>query len=136
MTVDERLVETKKAFQNPEWYFQNLGYHVRIRIETVREFLVGTKCERILDIGCGDGSISLPLLTRDNSLTLLDMSDRMLALAQSKISGDSLRRVEIIKGDFMRASLKENSYDLIVCLGVLAYIDNLNAFLQKVSAVL
>ena len=79
--MDERLLETKQAFENPQWYFQKLGYHVRVRIETVTEFLNAAKFDRILDIGCGDGSISLPLLTNENRLTLLDMSEGMLARA-------------------------------------------------------
>ena len=134
--MDDRLSETKQAFQSPQWYFQKLGYHVRVRIETVTEFLNGAKFERILDIGCGDGSISIPLLTKDNRLTLLDMSEGMLARARSRISARQLDRVEILNGDFMSARLESYSYDLIVCIGVLAYIDPLKPFLEKLSSLL
>ena len=72
--MEGRLFDTTQAFQKPEWYFTKLGYHVRVRIETVAEFLNGATLDRILDIGCGDGSISLQLLKEENRLTLLDLS--------------------------------------------------------------
>jgi len=134
--MDDRLLETKQAFQSPQWYFQKLGYHVRVRIETVTEFLNGAKFDRILDIGCGDGSISLPLLTKDNRLTLLDMSEGMLARVRSRVPAHQLDHVEIVNGDFMSARLESYSYDLIVCIGVLAYIDPVKPFLDKLSSLL
>jgi ubiquinone/menaquinone biosynthesis C-methylase UbiE len=134
--VDERLLETKQAFQNPQWYFQKLGYHVRVRLETIREFLSGSKFDRILDIGCGDGSISLPLLTQENRLTLLDMSEGMLLRARSRIPIGQSDRVDIVKGDFMSAQLDVNSYDLIICIGVMAYVDPVEPFLEKLDSLL
>ncbi len=134
--MDDRLLETKQAFQNPHWYFEKLGYHVRVRIETIGEFLNGVKFDRILDIGCGDGAISLPLLTENTRLTLLDMSEGMLSRARARIPAPQLDRVEIVNGDFMSTSFERCSYDLIVCIGVLAYIDPLKPFLQKLSSIL
>jgi predicted TPR repeat methyltransferase len=134
--MDERSLETKQAFQNPQWYFQKLGYHVRVRIETVTEFLNGAKFDRILDIGCGDGSISLPLLTKENRLTLLDMSEGMLARARSRIPASQSDRVEIVTGDFMSTRLDRYFYDLIICIGVLAYIDPVKPFLEKLASLL
>ena len=74
---------------------------MRIRIETVREFLKNPRFGHILDIGCGDGSISLPLLTTENRLTLLDMSEGMLARAKSGIPAGLSGSVETLKSDFM-----------------------------------
>jgi len=134
--MDDRISETKSAFQNPQWYFQKRGYHVRIRIETVTQLLNGARLDRILDIGCGDGSISLPLLTKENRLTLLDMSEGMLARARSRIPENRLDRVEIVNGDFMGTKLDGHSYDLIICFGVLAYIDRVKPFLEKINSLL
>jgi SAM-dependent methyltransferase len=130
------LAETKQAFHQPEWYFQKRGYHVQVRIETISEFLKGSQFGRMLDIGCGDGSISLPLLTASNRLTLLDMSDGMLARAKSRIPTGLSSNVDIFKSDFMGANLEPNSYDLIICLGVLAYIETPDLFLAKLASLL
>lgn len=134
--MNERLLETKQAFQEPEWYFNKRDYHVRVRVETVSEMLNGTRFGRMLDIGCGDGSISLPLITETNRLTWLDMSDGMLARAKARIPSGLSGGVEIIKGDFMGAGLEAKAYDLIICLGVLAYIDPIQPFLDKLTSLL
>jgi SAM-dependent methyltransferase len=130
------ISETKQAFHEPQWYFQKRSYHVQVRIETVREFLKSARFGHILDIGCGDGSISLPLLTTENRLTLLDMSEGMLARARSGIPADLSGNVEILKSDFMSAALEPGAYDLIICLGVLAYIESPQAFLGKLASLL
>jgi 2-polyprenyl-3-methyl-5-hydroxy-6-metoxy-1,4-benzoquinol methylase len=134
--MDNRLLETKQAFQEPGWYFNKRNYHVRVRVEIVSELLKESRFERMLDIGCGDGSISLPLLSETNKLTLLDMSDGMLALARARIPSGLSAGVEIVKSDFMGAKLETNSYDLIICLGVLAYIDPVQPFLDKLASLL
>jgi SAM-dependent methyltransferase len=51
-------------------------------VETVQELVRLSGDARVLDIGCGDGSISLPLLTGKTSLTLLDLSAKMLSIAK------------------------------------------------------
>lgn len=132
----KRLLETKQSFKHPQWYFQKRSYHVRIRTEVVTEFLKDSTFERMLDVGCGDGSISLPLLTSARHLTLLDMSEAMLALARERISPELKTRVKIINNDFMGADLESASYDLIICLGVLAYVDDLELFLRKLDSLL
>ena len=128
--------EKRGSFFRTHCDLQKLGYHIRVRIETVTEFLNGAKFDRILDIGCGDGSISLPLLTEENQLMLLDMSEEMLARARSRIPAGQSDRVEIVKGDFMSAQLEEYSFELIICIGVLAYIDSLKPFLEKLASLL
>lgn len=134
--MSDRIGEIEKAFKQPEWYLKGRSYHVRMRIETVKKFLENSQHERILDIGCGDGSISLPLVNKNNSLTLLDMSEQMLALAQARIHPELISRVNIMKGDFISAHLETESYDLIICLGVLSYIDDVIPFLQKLIGLL
>jgi 2-polyprenyl-3-methyl-5-hydroxy-6-metoxy-1,4-benzoquinol methylase len=134
--MTDTLQETKQAFHDPQWYFQKRSYHVRVRVETVLEFLKDARPLRILDIGCGDGSISLPLLTAKNRLTLLDMSDGMLARAKSRVPEDLCKNVELIKGDFMSARLEPGAYDLIICVVVMAYVESPADFLQKLASLL
>ncbi len=109
---------------------------MRLRVETIQDFLKHLPFQRILDVGCGDGSISLPLLTPENRLTLLDMSDGMLARARSRIPAGLSDHVKIIRGDFMSAPLEGGSYDLIICLGVLAYVDATRDFIEKLASLL
>ena len=115
--------QARLFFDAPERYLDRREFDIRIRAETVREFTRGRNFERILDIGCGNGSISLPLLTPQRRLTLLDISSNMLATARGKIPPELMNNVELVNEGFMTAPLDPGSYDLIICVGVLAHVD-------------
>ena len=134
--MTDRLAETKLFFENPNWYLSQRSYYVRIRSQVVLELLKSSRFESILDIGCGDGSISLPQLAPGNHLTLLDLSQNMLNLAQSRVPLDFRTQVETLNGDFMKTDLPVNTYDLIICLGVLSYVESPEPFLEKIQALL
>lgn len=134
--MNDSLVETKLFFENPNWYLSKRGFYVRVRSAIVQELLKGSKFESILDIGCGDGSISLPMLAAGNRLTLLDLSQNMLDLARSHAPYDSRPQLVTINGDFMNTDLPANSYDLIICLGVLSYVNLPEPFLEKIHLLL
>jgi 2-polyprenyl-3-methyl-5-hydroxy-6-metoxy-1,4-benzoquinol methylase len=112
----------KQAFEQPQWYLQRTAYNIGIRAETVLEYITEMP-ESVLDIGCGDGSLSRGLLNGRNRLTLLDQSQTMLDLAHSRIPKESIGQVETVNANFTEAQLKPQSFDLILCVGVLAYIE-------------
>lgn len=126
----------KQAFERPQWYLTKTGYNIKIRVATVKEFVKDTKPQNILDIGCGDGSLSLHLLNAKTRLTLLDRSKAMLDIAASRIPEGLSSHVEIRNEDFIAAQLPKQSFDLVVCVGVLAYVDQLRSFLTKIASVL
>ncbi len=124
----------KQAFERPQWYLTKTGYNIRIRVETVKKFVNGREINNILDIGCGDGSLSLPLLNPGRRLTLLDRSKTMLDIASSRIPEGC--HVDVRNEDFIEAQLPEHGFDLILCVGVLAYVDNLKLFLERIASLL
>jgi ubiquinone/menaquinone biosynthesis C-methylase UbiE len=126
--------EAKSAFETPQWYFDKLNYRIRLRSDVVSELVGDLPIKRMLDIGCGDGSISLPHLNADRRLTLLDVSNAMLARACSKVPPTLAANVNTVCGDFRQAELEAGAYDLILCLGVLAYVDSIPAFLDKLAS--
>ena len=113
-----------------------MGIDIRIRTETVQEFTRGRTFQSILDIGCGNGSISLPLLTPERRLTLLDISSNMLATAREKIPTNLINHVELVNEGFMKASFEPGTYDLVLCLGVLAHVDSPADVIAKVARIL
>jgi 2-polyprenyl-3-methyl-5-hydroxy-6-metoxy-1,4-benzoquinol methylase len=131
-----RAEQVKSAFEVPDKYFARRQHDIRVRAETVEELTAGQSFSSVLDIGCGDGSISRNLLTRTGHLTLLDVSERMLHLASSRIPPDKHGMVTIINDNFMRRTLPEQQFDLIICIGVLAHVDDVASFSQKISRLL
>lgn len=137
----ERLTTSKtemvrRYFGDPQNYLDIRRYVIELRKETVQEFVEGRSFSRILDIGCGDGSITLPLLNPQRRLTLLDLSISMLSRAVSKIPPELSANVEIINQNFMSAPFPPYSYDLITCIGVLAHVDSPSEVIAKVASLL
>jgi ubiquinone/menaquinone biosynthesis C-methylase UbiE len=125
--------QVKSLFEKPDKYFSRRESDIRIRTETVQHFTNSMMFDNVLDIGCGNGAISLPLLPRCRRLTLLDLSSKMLELARQQIPLERTRDVHMINGDFIGANLARSSFDLILCIGVLAHVDSPAAVIAKVS---
>jgi 2-polyprenyl-3-methyl-5-hydroxy-6-metoxy-1,4-benzoquinol methylase len=123
----------KSLFEVPEKYLSPRQYDIQIRVETVQQFTRAKTFENVLDIGCGNGAISLPLLPRTQKLTLLDLSKNMLELAGGRVPVDRADDVRFINDDFLKADLKPNSFDLILCVGVLAHVDSIGNVIERVS---
>lgn len=128
--------QARLFFDIPDKYLNRREFDIRIRTETVQEFTRGRIFQSILDIGCGNGSISLPLLTPQRRLTLLDISSNMLATARGRIPTDLMNHVELVNESFMTASFEPGAYDLILCLGVLAHVDSPADVIAKVARIL
>ena len=54
---------------------------------------------KVLDVGCGDGSISRQLLGAENELTLLDLSPHMLELAETRAPPQHRARMTLVQED-------------------------------------
>jgi 2-polyprenyl-3-methyl-5-hydroxy-6-metoxy-1,4-benzoquinol methylase len=131
--MTSKTEQVKSLFDIPEKYLGPRQFDIRIRVETIQQFTDTLTFDRVLDIGCGDGSISLPLLPRCNRLTLLDISPKMLELARRKIPSARLNDVDLINGDFIGTDLEPASFDLVLCIGVLAHVDSPAAVIAKVA---
>jgi SAM-dependent methyltransferase len=77
----------------------------------------GTKA-RILEVACGSGRVSHPLLKAGFNVTGLDLSAKMLRLAEKKLDGapeELLQRANYVQGDMrdLAAALGQQEFDLI-----------------------
>lgn len=131
-----KVEAVRSVFEEPEWYFSRRAYDIRIRTETVRQMANLPDEARVLDIGCGDGSVSLPLLTKSTRVTMLDLSSNMLSLARSKVPPELSGNVEIINRDFMETPFAPQSFDLILCIGLLVHIVSPADLIAKMVAAL
>jgi 2-polyprenyl-3-methyl-5-hydroxy-6-metoxy-1,4-benzoquinol methylase len=132
MADNNRLI--KEAFEQPQWYLQGTAYNIKLRVETIVAFLGKDKFQAVLDIGCGDGSLSLPLLDANTRITFLDQSQAMLQLVRSRVPLELSSRVQTINSNFMTSQLEAQTFDLILCVGVLAYVEQRRDFIAKIKA--
>jgi cyclopropane fatty-acyl-phospholipid synthase-like methyltransferase len=126
----------QEVFENTSHYLKRQQVDIRFRIETVRRFAALVDWHRLLDIGCGDGSISLQLLTPSSHLTLLDLSANMVGLAEKNVPEEFSRNVIVRNENFSSASFDSAPFDLVITVGVLAHVDSPDAFLAKIRTLL
>ena len=93
---------------------------------------------RILELGCGDGTLwtdNLSLLPEDIFITLSDISSGMLRDARRAI-GSSDTRFAFRAFDCRKIPCKDESFDLVIANHVLFYCDDIPAVLKDVRRVL
>jgi trans-aconitate methyltransferase len=106
---------------------------VERRMSIVRSLAGDALPARVIDLGCGDGRISLQLLSADSSVTLVDTSPMMLERAFQAVPDRYRDRVRCVQGSI--ASLDDaHQYDLVLAIGVLGHVGDLPRTLGKISA--
>lgn len=131
--ADKNLV--KELFENTDLYL-TYDYNLRIRKETALAFTRGMRFSSVLDMPCGTGAISIPLLSNAEKLTLLDISSNMLAIAEKNIPPEFNAKTILINQDIFETDLPAAGYDLIICMGLLAHIESPQKLLQKLASLL
>lgn len=126
----------RHVFEDASHYLKSRRVDICFRIDTIRTYATPLQPERMLDIGCGDGSISLQLLNPKSQLTLMDLSSNMLAKAEANIPDGLTDRVILRNENFAEAQFGSNTFDLIIAVGVLAHVDSPDEFLQKIKLLL
>ena len=105
---------------------------MRVRAEVVLALAGKNYHGRILDLGCGDGSISRSFLGHGNHITMLDFSAAMLERAAASIPHGCLSEAEFIEANLLEHHFT-SQYDLILCMGVLAHVDDVQQTMTLVS---
>jgi tRNA (cmo5U34)-methyltransferase len=131
-TTKSSVAEIRTRFDNDVERFANLetGQSATIdsplALELVAEAAtVSTPhATRLLDIGCGAGNYSLKLLARLPQLevTLVDLSQPMLARAEERLHDAGCRKVTTIQADVRELDFAANSADIIVAAAVLHHL--------------
>jgi ubiquinone/menaquinone biosynthesis C-methylase UbiE len=124
-----------KLFFDGNQYLENSHDRIVIRSLIVKEFLGPVANSRILDIGCGDGSLSLPLLNATNRMTLVDISDGMIRRAAARVPASLAANVTLINDSFEAVGDGER-FDIILCVGVIAHVPSVDALFAKIARLL
>jgi ubiquinone/menaquinone biosynthesis C-methylase UbiE len=109
-------------------------FGVILRREIIHKAIGDITNSKIIDIGCGNGDISIHYLEKNN-ITFLDFSTNMLELVKNKIKPEFKQNATILNTDFFEID-EHSKFDTILFIGVLAHspksiLDNLN-FLSKI----
>ena len=127
-----RKQEVKHFFEQTDIYF-NFDYNIKIRTETVAEMIGDEQFGKVLDMPCGNGVISLKSKPHFHQLTLVDFSENMIALAKKYAEEEKATNVSFTCGDIFETNFPNEEFDLIISLGILAHIDDIDKFLRYIQ---
>lgn len=77
--------------------------------------------KRVLDVGCGDGVLSVRLAQAGADVTGLDNEPRMLAAARCRANEAGLK-VAFVKGDAQSLPFADSAFDIVVAVTVLCFV--------------
>ena len=84
--------------------------------ELLKKYLPKNKNAKILDAAGGTGRITLPLAKMGYSVTLCDISPRMLDVAKQKMLREGVSdKVKILKCDIRKLYFADESFDFVLC---------------------
>ncbi len=107
------------------------------RRRLVREALAVAPGERILDAGCGPGFYVAELLDQvgpAGSVVGVDGSPQMLAAASSRCEGRN--NVSFLPADVTALPVEDRSFDAVLCVQVLEYVEDVDAALAELHRAL
>lgn len=131
----ERTEHVKAFFEDTELYLKN-NYGIAFRRDIINTYTRDKKFSNILDVGCGDGSLSHFLLNDSNRLTLVDISQNMLTKAEAKFGDEEVNKVKFVCGEIDAQNFEDERFDLILAVGILAHVPSVKGTIEKLSSLL
>lgn len=122
----------RKFFSQPGRYLHR-RFGIRIREDIIAELTAGLACLHVLDLGCGDGSLSRMFVDRAETVTLVDLAQPMLDLARDALSAEQRRKVRFHCGGSETLAALKQEYDLAMLVGLLAHVPDVAAYLATAA---
>lgn len=87
--------------------------------------------EKVLDIGCGVGTMSLYLASLGAEVTGIDISERAISLSKDAQKSLDIHTASFHHGDITAA---KGFFDLVICLEVIEHIEDDGKMLEQIRA--
>ena len=87
------------------------------------------RCDRVLDVGCGEGTLARKLATRVANVVALDVDEPVLQRARA---ANNSARIEYVYGDLLTCDCAHASFDAVVSVAMLHHVDQ-RAALQRMA---
>lgn len=120
-------------FNNPGNYLHR-RFGIWLRVELVSGFLGELENKRILDAGCGDGSLSINYLQRNN-VVFCDVAENMLKIVEKRIPEQLKSSATLYHGPLEKYS-DISQFDVILCVGLLAHVNSVERTIGLLSKML
>ncbi|MCD4823075.1 MAG: class I SAM-dependent methyltransferase [Phycisphaerae bacterium] len=124
------LYESKTSLGR--WFNRVFRKAIFMRVEEALKACLDNSCKTVLDIGCGSGRPACVMAkSAVEQITGIDVATSMIGLANKLAQENGLAdKCQFMVADFSETSY-EKTFDAVIALGVLDYVDDSVAFLTK-----
>lgn len=105
--------------ENPWKYVDS--FRDKTRIEIILDYVKWSHSENALDIGCGEGSVTLAASSLVEKISAFDLSSNAVAYAKKNRGRANISYYQMDATDFRYSN---EIYDLILCTEILYYLDD------------
>lgn len=100
------------------------------------ELIDVSKEDSLLDLGCGEGSITIPLAKRAKSVTGVDSAYKMLEILNEKSEKENINNIKTIEEDLTKISIDTvGKHDIVVASRSLNGILNIKETIAKIDEI-
>ncbi len=141
MAANESMIEFWNGAGGDRWVAMQARYDAEldpVSVPLVEQMATEPEAS-VLDVGCGNGSMSLSIArsrTGPGHVTGLDISGPMLDVARRRAEDDGIDHVDFVRADAQSHAFERDSVDVVVSrFGVMFFDDPVAAFANLGRAV-
>jgi ubiquinone/menaquinone biosynthesis C-methylase UbiE len=107
--------------------------HIRA-VENVRRYL--NPDDRVLDYGCATGTTAFEIAGQVGQVQGIDFSSKMIAAAKRNAAERGVDNVDFLQSTLFDRQLREESFDVILALGILHLLKDTQRAIQRINRLL
>ena len=105
-----------------------------IKIQKIKTYL--TPENVVLDIGCGTGTQCGDIADKVKQVTGIDISRKLLAIAQQRMAERKLDNVEFLQTSLFDERFQPGSFDMVMAFHVLHFFEDIDAVFKRIHDLL
>ena len=131
--MEKKFDKVKDFFEKQDYLLNRVNIEIRQAI--IKEIFPNVNGKRILDMGCGDGWLSIPFVS-SNNVVFLDAATQMIEVAKMNVSKEgNEKNATFVQSDILKYN-DEQKFDIILCIGVISHIDDAEELIQRIRFLL